>query len=232
MQRSEELSQPQNQLLRALPSKEYKRIEPHLESVSFPLSHVLFRSTDPVNYLYFPEDAVVSLITVMQKGQNVEVGLVGREGMSGIHGVLGGKTYEHDGVVQFAGSCVRIQTSVLQREFRRDGALLEGLHGYLRQFLRQVSQTAACNRAHRLQQRLARWLLMTHDRVGKDVFPATHEFLSNMLGADRSDVTLAAGALRRGGHLSYTRGMVTILDRKGLESSACECYLVVRAQDK
>jgi CRP-like cAMP-binding protein len=228
MQRRRELHQSKNRLLAGLPPKDYNRLQPHFESVSFPLSHLLFRSGEPVRYVYFPEDAVVSLVNVMQEGQNIEVGLVGREGVAGIEAILGARTYEYNAVIQAAGSCLKVEARLLQSEFSRDGILLEGLHGYFRQFLRQVSQTAACNGLHRLPKRLARWLLMTHDRVGKDVFPATHEFLSNMLGANRSEVTLAAGVLRRAGHLSYSRGMVTILDRKSLESATCECYGVVR----
>jgi CRP-like cAMP-binding protein len=215
-----------NRFFADLSSKDSKRLRPHFESIPFSLGHVLFRSRDPVRYLYFPEDAVVSLINVMRQGENIEVGLVGREGIVGIEAILGAKKYGYDAVVQSPGICLKVEASVQGRLMR--GVFLEEVHAYLRYFLAQVSQTAACNRVHKLKQRLARWLLMTHDRVKKDQFPATHEFLSNMLGADRSDVTLAAGALRRAGHLSYIRGTVTILDRKGLEAASCECYGVVQ----
>lgn len=216
-----------NRILGHLPKTEIKRLLPHMRLVALPLKHVLYQPGEPIRYAYFPEDAVVSMIAPMDDGRSVEVTLIGNEGMLGLRAVLAGKTYWHVSVVQVPGGCVRMNAKVLQAEFKRGGVLQERLLHYTSYLLVQTAQMAACNRIHHQKQRLARWLLMAHDRVTEDEFPMTHEFLGEMLGTPRSEVTTAAGSLRRSGLIRYQRGRMTILDRKGLETAACECYQIL-----
>ena len=163
----------------------------------------------------------------MEDGKSTEVGLIGDEGLLGIPAILGGETSGYSAIIQAPGNCLRIKVADLKAEFNRDGALRNRLLGYVRLLLLQISQTAACNRLHHLEQRFARWLLMVHDRVRKDEFPVTHEVLSLVLGAPRSEVSVAAASLRKEWFIRYWRGKITILDRQGLEKAACECYRVV-----
>jgi CRP-like cAMP-binding protein len=216
-----------NEILARLPQREARRLLPHLRFVALRLKQVLYRPGDPTYYVYFPQDAVISMIAPMDEGRSVEVTLIGHEGMLGIRSILAGQTYGYTSVVQVPGGCLRIDAKVLQSEFRRGGALQDRLLRYTSYLLVQTSQMAACNRVHRLDQRLARWLLMAHDRVRQDEFPMTHEFLSEMLGTPRSEVTAAAGVFRRSGVIRYGRGRMTIVDRPALESAACECYRVL-----
>jgi CRP-like cAMP-binding protein len=168
------------------------------------------------------------LVAQLSDGRDFEVGLVGREGLAGLWPVLGSKTHVYRAVAQVPGAILKIKLDKLRSEFARGGTLQDAIHGYTRCALTQIAQTAVCNRAHRLSKRLARWLLMTRDRAGSNEFPATHEFLSSMLGASRTDVTLAAGSLRKAQLISYTRGQVKILDTQKLEATACECYKVLK----
>lgn len=219
-----------NEILARLPEKESKRLLPHLRLVSLRQKQVLYRPDEAIRYAYFPQDAVISIVAALDDGRSVEVILTGLEGMLGLRYVLGGKTYGYVSVVQVAGKCLRISAKVVQAEFKRAGVLQSRLLRYTRYLLVQTSQTAACNRVHRLAQRLARWLLMTQDRVKSAEFPMTHEFLSDMLGAPRPEVTAAAGSLRRSGAIRYARGKMIILNRKMLESAACECYWILREE--
>jgi len=224
MARSRKLDLSKNQILSGLPEKETRRLLPHLRFVSHKLKETLYDPGEPIRYVYFPLDTVLSMLASMNDGKSVEVTLVGQEGMLGVRAMLGGKTYWHACIVQIPGDCLRMSAKVLQAEFKRGGVLQERLLHYFGYLLVQASQVAACNRLHRLEQRLVRWILMTHDRVKRDVFPITHEFLSEMLGSRRSEVTGAAGALRKAGYIRYARGTMTILNRKGLEAVVCECY--------
>jgi CRP-like cAMP-binding protein len=217
-----------NRILARLPERESKRLLPHLRFVSLGLSQVLYRPEEPIRYVYFPLDAVVSMVAPLNDGKNVEVTLVGPEGMLGVRAILEGKTYWYISVVQIEGGCLRISAKVLRAQFKRGDAFQARLLQYTSYLLVQTAQLAACNRVHRLRERLARWLLMTHDRAKHDEFPMTHEFLSEMLGTPRSEVSAAAGALRRSGVIGYKRGRMAILDRKALEALACECYQVLR----
>lgn len=218
-----------NQILAALDAEQLKRLQPNLQSFPARLGDVLQRPSDPTRYVYFPQDgALVSLLATMEDGKSVEVSLVGDEGLVGIPGVLGGDTFGHTALIQAPGNCLRIRAVYLNAEFNKEGVLRDRLLKYFTYLLLQISQTAACNRLHRLEQRFARWLLMVHDCVKKDEFPVTHEFLSLMLGAPRSEVSVAAGNLRKAWFIRYWRGKMTILDRQGLEETACECYRVVR----
>jgi CRP-like cAMP-binding protein len=228
MPRSPKVDMSTNQILERLPARESKRLLPHLQFISLPLKERLCRPGEPIQYAYFPQNAVLSMIAPMDDGRSVEVTLIGQEGMLGFRAIMGAKTHWYDCVAQIPGGCLRIDAKVLQTEFRRGGVLQDRLLHYISYLLVQTSQTAACNRIHRLRQRLARWLLMTHDRVKQDEFPITHEFLSEMLGTPRSDISIAAGTLRKAGAIRYARGRMTIVDRKGLESAACECYQILR----
>jgi CRP-like cAMP-binding protein len=216
-----------NQFLARLPDEELKNLRPHIHLVSGKLSDVLFGAGDSVQYLFFPLGAVISIVTNTKEGRGVEVALIGSEGLVGVWAAMGSQANWHDAVVQAPGALLRIKVSVFRAELNRSPALRDHLNRYMLFLLAQVSQTAACNRLHRLEQRLARWLLMTHDQVRTKEFHQTHEFLSHMLGTDRSEVTIAAGILRKAGLISYLRGKVKIVDRTGLEEASCECYRII-----
>ena len=217
-----------NRLLAALPVKEYRRLLPELEQVAMPFAEVIYEPGDPIRHVYFPNDSIVSLLSVVAEHSTLEVGIVGNEGMAGIAVFLGVGTSPHRAIVQGVGTAMRMKAGALRKEAERAGPLCRLLHLYTYSLLTQVSQTAACNRFHQVDARLARWMLMTHDRLPSDEFRLTQEFMSNMLGVRREGVNKAAGALQRNELISYSRGRIHILDRAGLEAVACECYLVVR----
>lgn len=181
-----------------------------------------------MDYAYFPNKAMVSLISQLSDGSSVEVGITGYEGMIGISSVLGVDKSPHTAMVQIPDGGVRIKTSVLRDEFKRSGALHDSLLRYLQLLLLQTSQIAACNRLHSVGERLARWLLMSHDRCQCDDLPLTQDFLAMMLGIRRAGVTEAAIILQTEGYISYKRGHITVLDRAGMEEFACECYRIVK----
>jgi CRP-like cAMP-binding protein len=218
-------SQPptENRLLAALPREDYGRLAPHLEEVSFELSHVLFMPEDELSHVYFPTTSIVSLFTDLEDGGGMEVGMVGREGMVGVSVILGGSETKI-ATVQAAGDALKVRASVLREEFRRGGALQDALLRYTHALMTQISQSVVCNVRHPLPGRLARRLLMYHDRLGRDDFELTHEFMANMLGVRRPGVSEVAYELQRMGFISYRHGHVHITDRKGMEEFACECY--------
>jgi CRP-like cAMP-binding protein len=220
----------QNQLLAALPGKEHARMLPHLESVSLPFMDVLYESGEPIKHVYFPNDGLISLLVVMGDEKHREVGLIGNEGMLGISVMLGMKTTPTRALIQMPGSAMRMKAQALRAELKQGGALQGLLRRYTHALFTQVSQSAACVSAHALDRRLSRWMLMTHDRAPGDVFEMKHEFMAMMLGVTRSVVTIAAGRLQNEKVIRYTRGRVTILDRRGLEAIACECYGVVKEE--
>lgn len=219
-----------NRLLAALPPEDMARLLPQLAPVTFGLGDVLYEPDRPLAYLYFPTTAVVSLIYTMLDGTTVEMGLVGNEGVVGIALFMGGDTTPNRAIVQVAGGAFRLQAPVLRVEFQRGGAVQLALLRYTQALITQISQTAACNRLHAIEQRLCRWLLLTRDRVPTDQVQMTQEFLAHMLGVRREGVTVAARHLQAAGLIRYARGHITILDRPGLEAMACECYGVVRAE--
>jgi CRP-like cAMP-binding protein len=216
-----------NRLLATLSDEEYARLAPHLEPVPLALSQVLFRPDDRLRYAYFPTTAIVSLLTSLTDGSGMEVGLVGREGVVGISGFLGGDETKV-ATVQAAGASLRLGVGQLQAEFARRGALQTALLRYTHALMAQVSQSVVCNARHHIEGRLARWLLMFHDRVGRDEFELTHEFMAGMLGVRRASVSEVAEQLQETGYIRYQRGHFAVLDRKGLEEFACECYPVVK----
>jgi CRP-like cAMP-binding protein len=220
---------PRNRLLGALPPATLAALLPHLELVHFEQGTMLFDTAAPIRFVFFPETAVVSLVSTFEDGGTVEIGTAGREGMVGLPVFLGARTSPVSGFTQIPGTAARLDTATFGRLAGAPGPLHGMMLHYTQAFLSQVSQTAACNATHLVEQRCARWLLMTHDRVEGDEFPLTHEFLALMLNVRRAGVTLAMRALQDAGLVRYTRGHVTVVNRAGLERSSCECYRVVTA---
>jgi CRP-like cAMP-binding protein len=220
---------PRNRLLGALPRAALTALLPQLELVELDQRVALFDPTRPIEYVYFPETAVISLVNTLSDGGTVEVGTAGCEGMAGLPVFLGGPTSPVSGFTQIPGTATRMEATTFARLSAAPGPLHDVLLRYTEAFLTQVSQTAACNAAHLVEQRCARWLLMTHDRVEGDEFPLTHEFLAFMLNVRRAGVTLAMRALQDANLVRYTRGHVTLVDCAGLERASCECYRVVNA---
>lgn len=225
-----------NQVLATIPAREYRRLQARLEPVKLKFGQVLYNPGKPIRHVYFPLDCLISLLTAVDKRRTLEVGMVGREGMAGMPFILGMGVSGVRAVVQGGGSALRMASGPFRTEFDRNRPLQEALFRYLYVLMAQISQTAACNRFHDTEARLARWLLMTRDRMGSDEFLLTHEFLAHMLGLRRVGVTEAASALKRRKLISYSRGKIQILDVKGLKASSCSCYQIVkkvfdRAQD-
>jgi CRP-like cAMP-binding protein len=219
-----------NHLLAALPCEEYERLLPRLESVSLPFMGVLYEGGEPIRHVYFPDDGLISLLIVMGDETVREIGVVGNEGMLGTAVAMGMKTTTTRALVQMPGSAMRMKSGALREELGRGGALPDVLRRYVHALFTQVSQSAACVSTHAVNQRLSRWMLMTHDHAPGDEFEMKHEFMAIMLGVTRSVVTRAAGPLQKEGVIRYVRGRVTVLDRGRLEAMACECYGVVKAE--
>ncbi|HKQ52696.1 MAG TPA: Crp/Fnr family transcriptional regulator [Pyrinomonadaceae bacterium] len=220
------LSQSENQILAALPADEYARLGRHLEPVSLRLSEVLFRPDKQIRYVHFPTSCIVSLLTDLEDGAGMEVGLVGREGIAGVSVILGGSETKV-ATVQAAGDALRVEARAVREEFKRGGELQTLLLRYTHALMAQISQSAVCNVRHGIDGRLARWLLMYHDRLGRDEFELTHEFMANMLGVRRAGVSTAAASLQKKSFIEYKRGRVKLIDREALEDFACECYPIV-----
>jgi len=219
-----------NRLLAILPKNEYKRLLPQLKTVSLVLGEVLYEPGDVIKYVYFPNNSIISLISELSETSWLEVGMVGNEGMAGLAVFMGVGSSATRGLVQGSGSAMRMSSVNLRTEANRLGGFHRLLHRYSHSLLTQVSQSAACNRFHLVNARLARWLLMTTDRLGVAEFPLTQEFLSNMLGVRREGVSKAAGALQAGKLIRYSRGVITILNRPGLEAKSCYCYATIKAE--
>jgi CRP-like cAMP-binding protein len=226
---SQKQSTIKNQILAAIPKAEYARLMPDLEFVDLPLGQILYKSGEVIEHVYFPNDALISLITHMRDGTTIEVGLIGRDGMSGIPVLLGDDISFEEAIVQIAGSAMRMPSSLLKKVLKRGHSpLLTELLLYTRLLMKQVAQTAACNRLHAVKERLARWLLMCHDRMDSDELRLTQEFIADMLGTRRAGVSSAATGLQSEGVIRYSRGHISILNRSGLEGFACECYEAVK----
>ena len=218
-----------NRLLAALPQREYQRLLPELEQVTMPFAEVLYEPGARIRHVYFPNDSVVSILAEVADRSTLEVGIVGNEGLAGISVFMGVDASPHRAVVQGAGTAMRMKASALRKESDGAGSLHRLLLLYAHSLLTQVSRAAACNRFHMVDARLARWLLMTGDRLGADEFRLTQDFISNMLGVRREGVSKAAGALQNNGLINYSRGHIKILDRAGLEAVSCECYGIIKA---
>ncbi len=218
-----------NRLLAALPPEEYQGLLPWLTAVPMRFKQVLLPPHQPLAHVYFPRTGMVSLLVPMEDGAAVEIATVGNEGLLGMALFLGPSTSQLEAVCQIAGEAARMEAAAFREMVEQSRALHRLLHGYAQARFDQVVQTAACNRHHSTEERCARWLLMTQDRVLGDTFPLTHELLAHMLDVRRATVTLVASALQHAGYIRYARGRVTVLDRAGLEAVACECYRRVRA---
>ena len=217
----------QNFLLAALPDGEWQRMRPHLRVVTATLREVLYEVGQTIGYVDFPVSAVLSMITEVDGEAGVEVATIGREGMAGLPVFLGATSSPDRAFAQVPGRALRMSAGEF-RELANGAGTVQGLlQRYTQAFFVQLAQGAACNRLHSTDQRLARWLLMTHDRVGQDQFPLTQEFMAQMLAVRRATVTEAAGRLQQAGLITYSRGIVTILDRPGLEVVSCECYRII-----
>jgi CRP-like cAMP-binding protein len=212
-----------NRILEALPAEDRDRLIRGMVLVALPIKTVLFEPGEPIRAVHFPIDGVISLVTPLDDGAIVEVATVGNEGMVGVPLFSGGSLAVR-AISQVSGSSLRMDAAAFLAEVDRPGAFSDLVHQYLSALFGQISQAAACNRLHTNEERLSRWLLMSHDRVGVDDFAITHEFLGQMLSSRRATVTLSAGILQAAGLIRYHRGHVSILDREGLESVACECY--------
>lgn len=217
-----------NSLLAALPDRDYQRLLVHLEPVTLTFGEVLYRPGDPIRHVYFPTNSLVSLLTLVEGHMALEIGLVGREGMLGIPLALGTKDSPVRALVQGSGAALRMKSAQFLGSLRQSAPLQREIHRYVHERMVQITQTAACNRFHLVEARLARWLLMTRDRVQSDQFRLTQELLGCMLGVLRVAVTKAAGALQRRKLIRYRRGQISILDGQGLEAAACRCYQVVK----
>jgi len=216
----------ENRLLTALPRAEYRRLRPHLEKVSLPLKDILYEANGPIPHIFFPLNGVVSLV-LMEGGFTLELGTIGNEGMVGTPVFLGAESSPTRAISQVPGDALRMETKVFQEEMTRGGPLHGLVQRYTQAMINQISQSTVCNHRHSVQKRMCRWLLMSHDRVGTDEFQLTQEFLAQMLGVRRPTVSAAAGILQKAGLITYHRGRLTVLDRKGLEAASCECYEVV-----
>ena len=219
-----------NSLLAALPGKNYKRLASGLEPVELKFGDVLYESGQKIRHVYFPGNSLVSLLTMVDGRMALEVGMVGREGMVGLPLALGTDISPVRALVQGSGTALRMTSQRFSREIRKSPQLRQGVHRYANALIAQVSQTAACNRFHVVGARLARWLLMTRDRMRSGEFRLTHEFLAHMLGVRRVGVTTAARTLQARKLIDYSRGQIRILNHKGLEAAACECYALVNAK--
>lgn len=223
-------TQYKNRVLAALPTAEIARLAPYLSPVTLKLRAQLLDGK--ADHAYFLEEGLASVVLTLANGATVEVGVIGIDGVVGLPILLGAQSMPGETFIQITASGFRIDAKRLKSEFERNGKLREHLQKYLLANLIQSAQNAACNRMHAISERLARWILTCHDRVQSDRLPLTHEFLGQMLGAPRTTVTLAAGILHQAGVIDYSRGHVTITNRKKLEDAACECYRTVSDEFK
>jgi CRP-like cAMP-binding protein len=205
---------------------------PDLELVPLPLKQVFYERGDHVQHAYFPQSGMVSLVIRLEDGDIVEVGTVGSQGMVGVSLLMDGDTALHEAVVQAEGEALRLPAATLKLAIEKDRDLRRQFGGYVQCFHFEVAQTAACNASHALEQRLARWLLLTCHRIGSAQVPLTHEFMSMMLAVRRAGVTVAAGSLERAGFIRSHRGIINIPDRERLEEAACECYRLIREKEE
>jgi CRP-like cAMP-binding protein len=220
----------QNLLLAALPSADYQRLLPQLELMDIDLGRSLYESGGHLQHIYFPVAGIVSLLYVTQGGHSAELAVVGREGAIGISLFMGGETTPNRAVVQSACTAYRLPAQALKVQFAEGGALQLTLLKFTQALITQISQTAVCNLHHSVDQQLCRWLLLSLDRLPENKLQMTQELIANMLGVRRQGVTESAGKLEREGLISYRRGLITVLNRPGLEKRACECYSVVKAE--
>lgn len=217
-----------NLLLSMLPEEDYRSLLPHLELVPMPIKFVVYERNKPIKHAYFPLSGAHSVLAIMEDGAAVEVGTVGNEGFSTVDLLTGSEIATETTICQIPGEALRMPTAKFMEAISGDTPLRRITLRYLQAYLSQVSQSVACNRLHSIEQRFARWILMSHDRVPGDELQLTQEFLADMLGVYRPSVSLVARTYQQAGLIKYTRGRITILDRAGLEEACCECYAIVR----
>jgi CRP-like cAMP-binding protein len=222
-------ARPRNIILSQLPDDEYAALAKHLVPVDLPLDKRLSEPNLPIEYLYFLNTGLISTDAVTVKGEQVEVGVIGREGFAGLPALFDQPQMSHSVIIQGPGEGLRIRSSVARAEFLKGGMLQRLVHAFTYLQLAQITHSVLCNRMHEVGARLARWLLTSADRMDSDFLHLTQEFLSQMLGVQRSTVTVAAGELQRNGLIGYSRGRIHILDRPGLAAKTCECYGIVNA---
>ena len=225
-----ESSSLRNRILAALPAADYKRLLPDLELVELPLGHSLYESGAKQPYVYFPIEGIVSLLYITQTGNSAELAVVGSEGMIGIALFMGGETAPNRAVVQSKCRAYRLPAQILKTQFAEGGALQLVLLKFTQALITQISQTAVCNLHHSVDQQLCRWLLLSLDRLPENRLQMTQELIANMLGVRRQGVTESARKLEQDRLITYSRGLITVLDRPGLEKRTCECYAAVKAE--
>jgi CRP-like cAMP-binding protein len=223
----ESVPRPRNLILAQLPDAEYDTLARSLVPMELPLEMRLSEPNEPIEYIYFLNSGLISTDALTEKGESVEVGVIGREGFAGLPALLDQPQMSHSVLMQGAGDGLRIRSSILREQFVKGGALQRMVHTFAYLQFVQVTQSVLCNRMHEVEARLARWLLTSADRMEADSLNLTQEFLAQMLGVQRSTVTVAAGELQRAGLIGYSRGKIHILDRARLAATACECYRIV-----
>jgi CRP-like cAMP-binding protein len=219
-----------NQLLAALPDSEWHRWQPYMSVVDLKLGQVLYESGGTMQHVFFPVNAIISLLCVLENGSSTEIAVVGNDGLVGISLYMGGETTTSRAVVHVAGKCVRLSSTQLKKAFDNSLPVRLLLLRYTQALLTQMTQTAVCNRHHSLDQQLCRWLLLNMDRLQGSHLVMTHKLIASMLGVRRVGVTASAGHLQKSGLISYSRGKIEVLDRPGLELRSCECYVVVKKE--
>jgi CRP-like cAMP-binding protein len=217
-----------NQLLGAFEPEVRKRIDPHLETVTFKLGHVVCEAGGLLQHAYFPQGAVLSLLTVLESGDAIETANIGREGAFGLFAAMYSRVSFNQCIVQLEGPMVRCKIEVLQTEFNQSAHIRDLFVSFSETLLSQVQQTVACNAMHTVEERICRWLLMMHDRAEGDNLVYTHQFLAEIMGSNRKTITLAAQSLQTAGLINYRRGLMQVLDRPGMEKTTCECYAIVK----
>ena len=221
---------PANKILGELPHEEFERLRPKLRDVSYNVGKILYQAEEPIESVYFVNQGIVSWLATLEDGNTVEAGVIGNEGLAGMAVLLGATSTPNQALCQADVQASRIARADIVSEFRTNGRLNALILRFVQSMFTQVAQTAACNRLHTLDQRLARWLLMTHDRTDGDRLPLTQDFLSRMLGVRRAGVSVAANSLKQAGLIDYHRGNIRIVNREGIERLSCECYEIVKQE--
>ena len=217
-----------NEILNALPEEDLARLSAHLEPVDLPSGRFLYQSLQPITHIYFPNYAVASIVANTSGGRSTEVGIIGREGAVGLDVLMSVDSSPNECMIQIPGDGWRLPTAIVREEFKLCDTVHVSLLRFIHKLMIQISQTTLCNRLHPIEERLSRWLLMSHDRVGGDEISLTQEFLATMLGVNRPSVSIAAGILQTKGFIKYSRGHITVINRRGLEELTCECYRIVK----
>ena len=224
------LGESKNRLLKSLSREDYERLHPYLHPVEFEYKRSLYEADQQIEFVYFLETGVASLVNTMKNGDAAEVGTIGNEGMVGLPVIFGDSQAPTSVYMQVAGRGLQMKAKFFWQEMHRSSSLRMAMLHYAHAFFNQVAQSAACNTFHHLERRCCRWLLMTHDRMQADQFPLTQEFLSQMLGVHRPSVSVAARMLQKAGLIDYSRGNIRIADRKGLEAASCSCYKLIKGE--